>query len=276
MHEVEFAIIGNGIFGATIAAKLRQQGISVVTIDSQEPEAASPCAACLIKPSWIAGLGKENCAIGLDTLGELYPIKELNFDTPVGNAAVKWVDPKDILVPPTFREKVLRITITPYGYEINMHIIAKNLIIAAGVWTNEVLWKFTSFQIKTLAARTGSSFTIPGKRVLPYIKPFRPFRQLTRFMVDEDLAWVGDSEGYINYTKSQLEKSRQRCAAFVNDLPSKLLARTGHRPYTSKEEMENKPCYLQRPFDDLWVVTGGAKNGTIAAGWAAHQIAKTL
>jgi glycine/D-amino acid oxidase-like deaminating enzyme len=47
---------------------------------------------------------------------------------------------------------------------------------------------------------------------------------------------------------------------------------TGLRPYVPGA----KPCVLAEPHPGLWVVTGGAKNGTAAAGWAARKLSEAL
>jgi hypothetical protein len=37
-----------------------------------------------------------------------------------------------------------------------------------------------------------------------------------------------------------------------------------------------KPCYLAEVRPQLWVATGGAKNGTLAAAWCAHELVQKL
>jgi hypothetical protein len=69
-----------------------------------------------------------------------------------------------------------------------------------------------------------------------------------------------------------VKKSRERCAEFLQFSPTDLLPKTGHRPYVKGAQ----PCYLKEHASGLWVVTGGAKNGTIASGWAASELGKVL
>ena len=42
----------------------------------------------------------------------------------------------------------------------------------------------------------------------------------------------------------------------------------------SQTHLSLKPCLLEEIRPGLWVASGGAKNGMLAAGWAAHEICR--
>ena len=109
----------------------------------------------------------------------------------------------------------------------------------------------------------------------PFIRPWAPYRQIVAFNRGDGL-WVGDGTAVKpeTFTAERLQKSMVRCAGAVG-LPG--LEKNGpeivigHRPYVPKV----KPCYLKIQRG-LIVATGGAKNGTLAAGWAAHKVGEAL
>jgi hypothetical protein len=83
-----------------------------------------------------------------------------------------------------------------------------------------------------------------------------------------------------NWDKKRENMLYDRCSNFVHrrDFSDH---ETGHvkqlygvRPYSKDAKKSKKPCYLQEMQPGLWAATGGAKNGTIAAGWAADQISR--
>lgn len=275
-------IIGAGLFGCIIAKQLMAKGLDVAIIDNAEPMAGSRPAACLMKPSWFSSMGKENYTPAMETLESLYDVKTIEFKTGAGKANVKWIDPESILKSAQHVDSAEKIdTVTnrgdhwtvEYGEEWTL-MGAKKIILAAGVWCNELLEASDLPIVSNLSPLTGTSFTAEGKTEAE-IKPWMPYKQIVKFNIEPNRIWVGDGVSLKNYGMFQLNRSLQRCANFIDQLSCESMkASTGHRPYI--KDIKPQPCYLKEHAPGLWVVTGGAKNGTIAAGWASHQLGNIL
>lgn len=274
---VECGIIGGGIFGSIIAKKLHTIGKSIIIVDSDENKAGSKAAACLMKPSWYSSLGKEIWQPAMRQLEELYFIEEIKFQTKIGKVNVTWINPNSILRKTHEIAKINRV-VSEYGqwfiYEKDQEIpivVCNTLILAAGIWSNNILYESGIPLVEDLSPRTGTSFRIKGVTE-PKIHAYAPYRQSVKFNISPNTIWTGDGVANKNYDVFHLSKSIVRCAQFVGCSETLLSATTGHRPYVK----DAKPCYLKEHAPGLWVVTGGAKNGTIAAGWAAHRLGEIL
>jgi glycine/D-amino acid oxidase-like deaminating enzyme len=276
----EAAIIGGGLFGCIIARSLQQQGFQVTIIDNAEPFAGSRPAACLMKPSWCTTIGKEAYSSSMQLLESLYEVKEIEFHTKVAKTKVRWIDPKVILSPAVnrFSEQIIRIhwskdlQIWELYSSNGGSYTTKLCILAAGVWCNNILLASNLPLVPNLSPVTGTSFICAGKVEKPRILLWRPYKQAVFWEMYPKHIWIGDGETAKEYTEQHLMKSRNRCAEFLNRDPMHLSPTMGHRPYVK----DAKPFYLEQHAPGLWVITGGAKNGTIAAGWAAGELSRRI
>lgn len=279
MYDV--IIIGGGLFGSVMSATLRRDGHKVVIIDNKEPEAGSAPAACLMKPGWFSSMGKENYEPALELLDELYGVQDLPFK--VGKFGIEvsqtihWVRPKSILCEEAVYGSVWHIVDSGTDVKVLYHemdhtsrvIFAKMIIVAAGIWTDKLVklgdWK--------LEGRKGMAFTYKGQLKAQRIVPWAPYRQLIAFNRGRDEAWVGDGTAILprNWSEDHERASESRGRPYTEGLPE-VSRISGIRPYVKGA----KPCLVHQSSPRVWAVTGGAKNGTIAAGWAAHYLSKRL
>jgi glycine/D-amino acid oxidase-like deaminating enzyme len=266
-------VIGTGLFGRIIGKALERQGHVVTYIDSGKEGAGSKPAACLMKPSWFSSLGKDVYDPALALLDDLYGVQELKFKVgPAKVGGIMWIPPREILQPGEDITGEVE-TVTPdLALLKGGGVIKFNLcIIAAGVWSSALA------NVPGLKGQAGAAFTWetpPGFEFTPFVRPWAPYRQLVAFMRDERELWVGDGTAIKseNWTREREIVSMHRCADAISlkSMPSKTLF--GIRPYVPKA----KPAFLDRPSRNVWVATGGAKNGTLAAGWCAWKIARTM
>lgn len=285
MYDV--AIVGGGLFGQIIRRKLIADGMDVVNLESHQKHSGSSPAACLMKPSWYSSLGRDVYEPSLRLLDELYGVSDIEFETRPLKKRVKvhWCDPKAILSSVSKTMLVHRVTPgrvhgsirNTYAASITDYttIEARTVIVAAGVWSNEILPE--DAQVSGLTGRAGAAFLWPEESVeQPFISVWAPYRQLVAFNRGDGL-WVGDGSAIKpeNWTADRLVVSMNRCQEAVGlymgaggDGPQTLY---GIRPYVPRV----KPCYLDIT-PGLIVATGGAKNGTLAAGWCAHRISEAL
>lgn len=273
-------IVGAGLFGSVMAAKLRRDGQKIFLIDSKMPESGSAPAACLMKPSWFSSMGKEAYEPALKLLDELYGVQDLPFKVGKFGVEIKqtihWVRPKSILCEEAVHGSVNDIreygdhVIVNYQTVVGDHFaFSKNVIIAAGIWTTKLVklgdWK--------LEGRKGMAFTYKGQLKTNRIVPWAPYRQLIAFNRGKDEAWVGDGTAILprNWSEDHERASESRGRPYSEELPP-VERIAGIRPYVQGA----KPCLVHQSSPRVWAVTGGAKNGTIAAGWAAHYLSQRL
>lgn len=270
-------IIGAGIFGSVIGKYLQQKGLSILAIDDDKEYSGSKPAACLMKPSWCTAMGKESYKQGIETLESVYDVKTIEFYTQVAKTKVKWIDPKSILENQIDirTEDIQKLYLTPTNWEVETtenSYSSKYIIIAAGVWSNQILLNLGIPQVPGLAPMTGTSFMTTGKVQKPQILLWRPYKQIVYWEMYPEQIWIGDGDTAKNYNESNMNKSRERCAGFLQHQASQLQPQVGHRPYVKGVQ----PCYLESHAPNLWVCTGGAKNGTVSAGWAARELYEKL
>lgn len=150
---------------------------------------------------------------------------------------------------------------------------AKRVIVAAGKWSNIVLSKIKGgsiYQVPKLTSKVGVAFVGQGA-CSPKMKVWAPYKQLVAFNRSPDQIWVGDGTALKpeSMTVERAIQSERRCSEYVDKGLGDLMAIAGHRPYA---DIGDSPCYFKELTTNLFVATGGAKNGTLAAAWVAGQL----
>ena len=273
-HDV--VVVGAGLFGSTIARELRRIGQDVLVIDSQHPLRGSRPAACLMKPSWLTSVSKEDQRRAMTVLERHHEVRTIPFALGLGRTAdVLWIDPQTIIGggrQVRFTE-VLHIAGSPSGWHTTTRdgtFSSRRVVVAAGAWTAPLL----NVRHDLVEAQAGVAHLWRDAGTSPAIRLWAPYRQLVRFNRG-DGAWVGDGTALRPSTldNARRQKSLDRCRGFLCEaadphpvsLPEAL---EGWRPYVET----SAPCWVGEVRPGLWGATGGAKNGTLAAGWAAHII----
>lgn len=266
MHDV--IVIGAGLFGSTIAAAFRKQGRGVLVIDDAREGAGSKPAACLMRPSWFSSLGKDVYEPALALLDDLYTVRDITFKVLRASVGVHWCDPAKILQPPTVKDSIRKLErFGSHWIARGKHLDyeAKLVVVAAGYWS-----PLLAAVDGGLVGQAGMACLWPGESIEePFIKVWAPYKQITAFNRGDGL-WAGDSNSVRvdRWGETDCAATERRVSEAVGATarPKRLF---GIRPYTKE-----KPCYLKQPQKGLWVATGGAKNGTLAAGWCASQLIK--
>lgn len=266
-------IIGSGLFGSVIAKELQTQGRQTLVVDSGEIGSGSKPAACLMKPSWMSNMDNDSIKQSLKLLDRNYGVETLKFSLGKLEPEVLWCDPAKILSGEVKRAKANLIEKTKRGWKVkfsNWHDQkTKCLIVAAGVWTNSLIPKFP-----TIRGKAGIAFLFKKKKIeKPFIKIWAMRQTLVAFNRGDGL-WVGDGNtAYIeNWGSLQEQAAEDRCLRAINldHEPEDMERLFGIRPVAP----ERKPFLLEEVDENLWVATGGARNGTIAAGYCAYEIAR--
>lgn len=287
---MRIAVIGAGLFGCVIAETLaRLEGHSVTIIDNHRATRGSDPAACLIKPSWINSMISTDKNAALDLLNVLYGVQDIQFAVPPTRAlaTVHWVDPARVLNPQSPLISRLRAAVTgiwrnardsKWAVDIDSGEMWNNefdrVVVAAGVWCNDILLNHKRIEVEGLAARAGAAFLWRDTFITqPFIFPWAPFRQVVGFNRG-DGAWVSDGTAVKpeSWDDKRADACKQRCSAIACLPAGAPEVLYGLRPYVPNA----KPAYLQEHDDGVWVATGGAKNGTIAAAWCALRLRETF
>lgn len=265
-------VIGAGLFGSVITATLRKRGMSVGLVDDHRPLAGSPPAGCLLKQSWLSSFTRDQYTASLALLDELYGLQTLLFSTRprLVQVPVNWVDPRKVLL----RGEAVRARVTelvPEGAMLDAGSLmeAPVVIVAAGVWTPEL----RPLEGGTMEGRQGIAFLAPGAPGDAVISPWAPYKQLVTFdRGDGFWAQDGTSVNPRSWTL-QKEKLSQERVERITGPDYNWTPLRGIRPLVRMDE--KKPVYFKR-HGNVFVATGGAKNGTMGAAWAALQIAREL
>lgn len=265
---IDAIVVGAGLFGQIINKNLTRAGLNSVMLDCQKSASGSAPAACLMRPSWFNSLGKSAYEPALRTLDKLYGLEDIEFKVGPAKTKVHWCDPKEILAGKSLFAKVEEVG-PGWVRTSRERFEARWVIVAAGVWSGELT------RVPKLSGRAGAAFLWPGEKVeAPFIQPWAPYRQIVAFNRGDGL-WVGDGTAMKpeNFDGARRALSANRCARAVGlsaDVPAAFGGYEilyGIRPYVPGA----KPCFLNMQ-PGLITATGGAKNGTLAAGWAAHKI----
>ena len=268
-------IVGGGLFGSTIAHTLhRLTKHDVMLIDKPRPGAPSLCAACLTKPSWLSGL--HDYEIGLNQLKDTFSSQQYIQFKMYGKKLepMFWVPRNTVLMRKGFKTvKSNVLSVSPGKVHIqirgNEYYVAKAkyIIVAAGVWTKELL---PDVELKGLV---GTALWFEGKIEQPQVKMWAPYKQVVAFNDCNKRIWVGDGSAILekNWISAKHGKATFDRARKVVKGHKLIKGLEGTRPFT-----KDKMGILEFRPGNLIVSTGGAKNGIALAGIHAAKILETI
>lgn len=274
MDRPDVIVVGSGVFGSTIARWLGRLGKSVLVLDDRRPYSGTSASGFLMKPSWMTFLPKEGREAALKILEELYGLEELEFRV--------WPSRKTAKVFRVSREAVLytgdlrfrRETVLGCQDDGTVHLKHESLtprlatIVAAGSWAHQL--------VPDLVMRTkvGVSFRWRGLQLEEnVIRPWAPYKQVVG-VNEPDGVWAGDGTAILreNWDVNASQRIRKcsirvRNHLYLGNTPDSEVT-VGYRPVAK----ESRGALVKKVGPNLWVATGGAKNGTVQAGLAAHVI----
>jgi NAD(P)-binding Rossmann-like domain len=265
-------VVGGGIFGQVAAATLRREGAIVEVLDARRPGAGSPPAGCVLRPSWLAGMPASDLDAAMMLLDELYGLRELELESIPLRSVVRChrVEPELILGKPVIHGAVLSV-----GEDGSVHTESGvetprvGTVVATGQWAQELTpW------VGDVTGRWGWSHRGPPVQ-RNTVRVWAPYRQTVAFNMSDGRSWSGDAQALLEKSKvpDKEAKSRARCAEAVGCDVSRLETMCGARPYAAQRDTE--PALLRRR-GRVWSITGGAKNGTAAAAWAARRLVREM
>lgn len=265
--KLDMVVVGAGLFGQITAAHARSQGATVAVVSDRREGAGSLAAGCVMRPSWMSKMSRDQIDAAFTLLSGLYELKRIEFAIHPTRKTVECyrVEPNEILRPRCIEDTCRSVTDAGVvTLESGRVLEARSVVVAAGIWTTELCpW------VPALSGRWGWAHRGAAvKRSI--IKVWAPFRQIVAFNMDDGESWIGDGSAYVHASVNDKNeaKARERCAA-VTRLRSTVL---GARPYC---DTGGEPCHVSRR-GLTWAVTGGAKNGTASAAWAAQKVVEDI
>lgn len=268
MSQHDVVVIGAGLFGSIIAAELRRQGASVVVLDDHRPDAGSKAAGCVIKPSWVSSMKGPQLDEALELLNTLYGVEDVDFTVRPSGLVTRAhrVEPSRILAPPDLEYTVDAI----HGWGVMAGGVAlearRGIVLAGGIWTPKLALGVD------VVGKYGWSWRGPLVE-RPEIRAWAPYRQVVSLNFADGRSWRGDGQALkdSSATEERRRQSFDRCFPDKDD-SARLTFVRGARPYC---DTGGAPALVERR-GRLWIATGGAKNGTVGAAWAAKKIAKEM
>jgi len=267
-------IVGGGVFGQVIAAKLRKEGHAVTIFDRREKEAGSLPSGGHIKPSWMTSITKQELARSLELLDAFYGVQHLQCVVGIPPRFTKTtellrVDVERILSSPVVESNVTRVG--DGWLEVGGERLTGTVIVAAGVWSKQLLPATCAG--KTLVGKKGVSFIFHHKQPMEnqnMIYPYLPHKQLVRSEHGPGRTWIGDGSAILpaHWSEEREQKIFSRILPHAPANYTKLERRHGLRPYMNGGFQQITP--------KLWLATGGAKDGTVLAGVYANKLAEAL
>lgn len=266
---MKIAIVGQGLFGSIIRDALLKDGHEVMVCDANKPFNGSTPAACLMKPGWLNKVPRLQEVFEL--LDELYGVEEIEFNiNGLLNQKVLWVNPRKVLKPIAQFTEAITVGGKSVGTKDKFTFNFDHVIVAAGVWTKELCpWV-------PVEPRWGAAFLWRehvNSVIPPFISQWAPYKQVVAFQRGDGL-WAGDGSALKTLDPEREQQILERCQAKL-DIHDRPLTLKGQRPYV-KHNTPGDPCWLEFRDDGLIVATGGAKNGTAAAGYCALKIRERL
>ena len=261
-------IVGGGLFGSIAGAALRDAGMDVLIIDDGRPRSGSRASGCLVKPSWLQKMGKDNVEQSFRLLDRLYGLRTVSLKAGPLSISAEWINPDTILGSERVAARVAKVASFPGGNRVRLAPTleahdARTVIVACGAWTRELITG------APVVGKVGVSLRLDGPPEDNRIDAWAPYKQLVRFSAD-GFHWAGDGTAIIdrNWTGDRRDQSVERITRFAGAGE----VREGVRPYAQTGD----PAALEEVAPGLWSLTGGGKNGTAAAGWAASKLLERL
>jgi glycine/D-amino acid oxidase-like deaminating enzyme len=266
-------IVGAGLFGSIAAKLAREHGHDVTVVDSREPWAASKASGCVIAPSWLNSLSREQIDAGMGVLNDLYTVHDVEFQT---NALAKFkakrVAPSDILKDADVHDTVVEVR-DGLVKLASGDVLRGKVLVAAGIGTAGHLIK----AMPAMRGLWGASMRFKGVIDQPRIHVYAPYKQAVAFQLSRSEVWMGDGTALVDKTwresrEGRIDNTARRGASLFGLSLERVKFNEGARPYVEG----HKAGFFVRVTPNVWVSTGGAKNGTLLAAANAAQFLKEL
>lgn len=289
--KTDVVVIGAGLFGSMIYRHLTDKGLDVVVIDRQHPMSASKCSFGVWKPGWVNNIIKEQVSDGMELLEkhskgirqiEIFNVKKEKIEL------FSKVDCSNILT-----TQFLEATVTgikdktvyfkdEHGEEEKI-VVKKAVIVAAGVWTTEILnLAGAKKSLPGVDKIWGATLELPDDVEENRIMEWAPYRQSVLVRKDVGTFYFGDGATVKNpkdVDDPRVGVASDRLLQHLNDILQVTYdvdriksVNEGYRPYLKK----GTPGFVAKHNDWLISATGGAKNSTILCGHVAKLVLEAL
>jgi glycine/D-amino acid oxidase-like deaminating enzyme len=288
-------VVGAGIVGSIIAGALRKRGASVLLLDDRRPGAGTPPSGGHLNPTWFGGLPKAEHGPSLRVLDDVWGLLSERFVVRPRGLTTEVLRPRGRMTE-VYRVDTDQVTRTPFtrGRVTGLSMLhnypmvtwrpldvvdpvvtagreerCRLLVVATGAWAAELV------PGTDVRPKQGVSFRLRATLEAPFIQSRARNLQVVAHQQGPGEVWVGDGTALkpSSWGPDCTHQCLARCLAALSLDAGTRPARTllGLRPY-AQPERPGDPCLLRRLGPRAWLVTGGRKLGTLAAGWATWRI----
>ena len=241
-------IVGGGLFGSAAATLARKAGMETLVFDPGLSGSASHAAAGLFKEQWVGKKLKEEFAIALPILEQVYNLQTIHLQNDDHQPeSFLFVPPSRILELNPIREEVT--TIGDGWLEAAGVRYEGCVYIAAGVWCNRFVPGLGVY------GKAGTAFTFIGERE-GRVSQIAYGKQALAFVRDPGLTYFSDGTAEQDFTKEHEQQTLWRAREMgLSQPPAERY--WGQRPY-----VPGGPVF-RRLSEKVWLGTGGRKMGTV-------------
>lgn len=285
--KVDVVIVGAGLFGSMTARLLENMGYETVVIDAGEPMAASKCSFGVWKEGWINPIIRAEVDHGRGLLENIGGIEEVEFaNLKNGKYEVfQRTDCSKILLQKKEANlipcKVSSMRAKEVLYDDDRLVVTakKAVIVAAGVWTSQVLGLMNGLKnVPQVDSLWGATLDVGLKVEENRVLEWAPYKQcvLVRNKTGNAFSF-GDGCTVKNPKKGdpRIEKASNRILTNLYNIVGTRVSndkitdvKEGYRPYLKK----GSPNFINQHAPWLFSATGGAKNSTILCGHIALKL----
>lgn len=277
----DIIIIGCGLFGSVTAKYLRDKGMNVLTIDNESPLAASKCSFGLWRDGWIEKI-KSKASVGISVLKKYAKVEKKELFDPFKEKIVDfhYIDCDQLLEEPDMKATVHNVHNNTVYLTDNTKIKADIIIIAAGYYTNEILFK-SDLETRKLDGLWGATMDVDLDIDSDRLWEWAPYKQ-AMILKKEGYFMFGDGSTVKNpakMTDARIKSTSERLQQHLNTLcganidnQNIIRVREGMRPKLSNPDED----YIKKHTDSIYSVTGGGKNSTVLSGYVAQELYKLI
>ena len=284
---IDLVIVGGGYWGVASALAAERNGLSVLMIDGEDEMNGSKAAGGHFSLKWFKGQfrgGMERAyedamslGVEFDTKGAL--INTLYDRKKFGN---KYLKPKDdwwVFMPEQFlglrqpdkKAIVSKIKKTD-TVEIQTNcgdIKARNVLVCAGVWTDFLLHSSNLPRVG-VSALAGSAMSFRGENIEKLmLHQTTPYRQISIRNWGKGYIRIGETSEYKeNEHQKYLDK-------MIGTVDHHLYGYKPHKLFRGYRAMRKKP-FIGKVEDNIYVATGGGRNGGVMSFYAARKIVSSI
>ena len=284
---IDLLIVGGGYWGVASALAAEKNGLSVYMVDGDDHMNGSKAAGGHFSLKWFKGKFKDGMARAYEdalAMGVLFDTKGAVINTlydrkKFGNKYLKpkgdwWTFTPEQFLSLRLPDKKLLVSKIKKTDTVELqtncgNIKSRNVLICAGAWTDTLL-HMSDLPRVGVSALAGSAISFKGENIDKLIlHQTTPYRQISIRNWGQGCVRIGETSEHKEHEHQQyLDK-------MIGTVRHHL---GGYRPcelYRGYRAMRKKP-FIGKVADNIYVATGGGRNGGVMSFYAARKIVSSI